>query len=995
MRKTSANNHKLKKIFYCGKQELLEIDLNQPTVSVVMSAYNRPQYVKLAIESILNQTYKDFEFIIIDDCSTDNTAAVIQEYANKDERIIFIRNSKNMDYNYNLRQGFDLAKGKYIARMDDDDISMPTRFAKQVRYLNEHQDITVLGSFINIIGNEEAKSWVNITDADELNVAMNFYNPICHPSVMIRKSFLKTHKLNYSPEELYAEEYHLWKEIILRGGKLANLSEKLINYRVHKKSVTQVSKTSKIQTETAQRVRRHLLSRFFSKKETNKIIDSVFIYPFEQNNKKKINDILEKMKKFSDIVDLSGIKKFEQRYVGQPCVMDIFFAADNNFAQHLCVAMTSILLNASSFDKHNFYILDGGISDKNKKIIDRVKKIKNCQIEYLKIDDNLFQNCPITSICQHISKQTYYRYIISDLKPELDKCLYLDADIVVDNSLNEFWNLSLDDNYAAVVEELWQFAHNEYIRKWNINQSFNAGIMLINLKKWRQDNIVQKLFTTTAELVRKNELQWQDQDVLNYTFKDKVIFVSPKFNLQQTAYFDGQHSLCSEEQMHLAKTYPTIIHYSGNIKPWQRGCKHPLWKKYYQYLKKSPYAGKYYKRKLYNKINQFIKKIYSKETQGNYSLFHFLFFKIKKISLSHIMKEVNYIHGDTYYLKEICSDIQKNLVSVRSEIEQILSIIKNLRQEFVSSDLGGDKLYDNPGEKNLIKNFLKYYRNQDKKKLFFNLIKDLDDTSINTVTITLKRLEIVDNAEYKPLDIYTPKEKLVFNDINVKYCSYILKLDEDLYNYKHYLLPKNDFEVDIFYEKYGLNFVDTSKFYNKDIIDAGAYIGDSALLLQEYTSKNIYAFEPEEASYKLLEQTIKLNGTSRIIPQKYGLSANGREYELQEDGLASSIVNVDSEKNNVQKIKTVTIDNFVRENQLEIGLIKLDVEGFEQQVLKGAEETICQQKPILLISIYHNADDFFNIKPWIESLNLGYKFKIFKPTNSAILAGMLLIAESE
>ena len=111
--------------------------------------------------------------------------------------------------------------------------------------------------------------------------------------------------------------------------------------------------------------------------------------------------------------------------------------------------------------------------------------------------------------------------------------------------------------------------------------------------------------------------------------------------------------------------------------------------------------------------------------------------------------------------------------------------------------------------------------------------------------------------------------------------------------------------------------------------------------------------------------------------------------------MASSIVNVDSEKNNVQKIKTVTIDNFVRENQLEIGLIKLDVEGFEQQVLKGAEETICQQKPILLISIYHNADDFFNIKPWIESLNLGYKFKIFKPTNSAILAGMLLIAESE
>ena len=122
---------------------------NTPKISVVMSCYNRAEYSKLAIESILNQTYKDFEFIIIDDCSTDNTADVIQEYADKDERIVFIKNKQNMDYNYNLRKGFEIAKGEYIARMDDDDISMPERFEKQVEYLDKHPEITVLGTFIH------------------------------------------------------------------------------------------------------------------------------------------------------------------------------------------------------------------------------------------------------------------------------------------------------------------------------------------------------------------------------------------------------------------------------------------------------------------------------------------------------------------------------------------------------------------------------------------------------------------------------------------------------------------------------------------------------------------------------------------------------------------------------------------------------------------------------------------------------------------------------
>ncbi len=300
-----------------------------PKISVVMSCYNRESYVRDAIESILNQTYTDFEFIIIDDCSTDKTPEIIQEYADKDNRIIFIRNQENMDYNYNLRKGFKIAKGEYIARMDDDDISLPERFEKQVSYLDQHPDITVLGTFIKTFGELEIESWITETDSDVLNVLMNFHNPMCHPSVMIRKSFLQEHDLTYSPKELYAEEYDLWKNIILNGGKLANLPEELVRYRTHKNNISQVRWN--IQQETAYRVSKQLLTRFFNDKEYKRIKDKFVMYPFECNNKKLLWQTLESMKaRNNGELSNDAIEYVKSKYCGIPSDMHIFFAKITN-----------------------------------------------------------------------------------------------------------------------------------------------------------------------------------------------------------------------------------------------------------------------------------------------------------------------------------------------------------------------------------------------------------------------------------------------------------------------------------------------------------------------------------------------------------------------------------------------------------------------------------------------------------------------------------------
>lgn len=168
----------------------------EPFISVIMACYNRQNCVAQAIESILNQTYTNFEFIIVDDHSTDNTYKIIKRYAKQDKRIIVLRNKKNNGINYyrNFNKAIALSKGKYIARMDDDDISLPQRFEKQVKYMEENPDVVVLGSKIETFPNEGG-NWCPATNGDLLQMLMPLCCPICHPSVLIRKDFLRKHKI--------------------------------------------------------------------------------------------------------------------------------------------------------------------------------------------------------------------------------------------------------------------------------------------------------------------------------------------------------------------------------------------------------------------------------------------------------------------------------------------------------------------------------------------------------------------------------------------------------------------------------------------------------------------------------------------------------------------------------------------------------------------------------------------------------------------------------
>lgn len=179
----------------------------------------------------------------------------------------------------------------------------------------------------------------------------------------------------------------------------------------------------------------------------------------------------------------------------------------------------------------------------------------------------------------------------------------------------------------------------------------------------------------------------------------------------------------------------------------------------------------------------------------------------------------------------------------------------------------------------------------------------------------------------------------------------------------------------------------------KDIIDAGAYIGDSSLAFTRLTSANVYAFEPFEESFNKMVENIKLNGVNNIVPVKASLSDMNGEEKIYLSGDNVQGITSDENFRRYDKsftIKTMTIDKYVQENDLNVGFIKVDIEGAEQRLLKGAIETIKSQKPILSLSIYHNPSDFFEIKPWIKKLDLGYNFRILKERPWTFLADTVL-----
>ena len=197
-------------------------------ISVIMPAYNAEKYIADAIESILHQTYIDFEFIIVNDGSTDKTAEVIRSY--KDKRIIFIDRDENKGLVYSLNEGIRHAKGDFIARMDADDISVANRLELQLNYLFNHPDIDICGGSYKCFGTDNRLVEI-VTEPDKISERLFRECVMAHPTIMMRSGIVYQREL-YNHDYLYAEDYELWCRLKKRGIKFGNIPEVILNYRI-------------------------------------------------------------------------------------------------------------------------------------------------------------------------------------------------------------------------------------------------------------------------------------------------------------------------------------------------------------------------------------------------------------------------------------------------------------------------------------------------------------------------------------------------------------------------------------------------------------------------------------------------------------------------------------------------------------------------------------------------------------------------------------------
>lgn len=212
------------------------MEKNIPKVSIIMPTFNGEKFIKQAIDSILKQTFTNFEFLILDGGSTDNTIQIIKNY--KDHRISLIEaEGQHLTLVDSLNLGIDLSRGEYIARMDCDDISKPDRLKKQVRFMDLNKNIGICGSWTIIFGKKIKSLSKCPIKPESIKINLLFSNPIVHPSIIMRKSLLKQHNLYYDKNYKAAEDYEFW----FRCSKyfdLANIPEPLLNYRVSNESAS-------------------------------------------------------------------------------------------------------------------------------------------------------------------------------------------------------------------------------------------------------------------------------------------------------------------------------------------------------------------------------------------------------------------------------------------------------------------------------------------------------------------------------------------------------------------------------------------------------------------------------------------------------------------------------------------------------------------------------------------------------------------------------------
>jgi len=651
--------------------------MSTPKVSVIIPVYNTEKYLRICLDSVINQTLQDIEIICINDGSTDGSLNILNEYALKDNRIKII-DKKNEGVSVARNAGIENAKGEYIMFVDADDwLNINATEILYSEIIGTDYDILNFGFYEcfdkdmrhHYVNNLIKREFEKCSIENQLALNTNCWNKL------YKTTFLKYDKLLRFPENVKTSEDGVFCILTyLHNAKFKNINKILYYYRKNNPSSVTNSCKMAIQNDLQGLKYLHNLQIFQSLASElkyaildkwlgyavwykcanrninyNKQIKTTLKYLHTLYSKKELKKLPNykkltnnKWKEFlrwafrignnptktHKIITFLGLQiKFWKKlqintgkcdYLKKSKVLSpnsetihIVFGIDDNYIQQCAVTMSSILLNTKAESNLHFYLMNTGLSEKSINNLETLKNIRPFKIEYLDVSHCDFSKFPLNR--DWISVATYYRLFLSEVMPSnVDKCIYMDCDMIAEDDLSILWNYDISNYLAGVVEDE---ASRTNIINLNLpleNNYFNAGMIVFNLRKMREFNVVER----AAEYFKNNQekIKLQDQDILNGTLNGKCLFLPLRWNINTPAYMreENNHFYTKKEE-EIAIYNPGIIHFTGEYKPWFTYSCHPLRGEYQKYLQFTNFKKDV---KDYN-IKEFWAKIYCKKKNWN------------------------------------------------------------------------------------------------------------------------------------------------------------------------------------------------------------------------------------------------------------------------------------------------------------------------------------------------------------------------------------------
>lgn len=586
---------------------------NNVMVSVVIAAYNCEDFIDQCIQSLIDQTYRNFEIICVDDGSTDSTLAKLKQYESKYD-YIHVYTQKNQYAGVARNHGMKYAKGEYLLFLDSDDFFKPDllKLTTEAAIKNNADIVVFAGQEYDCLTKEfnPCKFPVSpslfpkdktVFSSADFGEKLFQANSCLAWNKLIKTSFAKKHGIKFGNTKSSNDTVFVYTLLSL-AERITLVNEVLVNYRVNNPKSLQRSKAKHWET---------LLLAFFSlKKEmikfgtyekhkrtfVNKILQAICYYlsTIDENTQKVMISSLTN--KYFSLLDLSDIKpqyiynrNFYNKWVeiNSKNYVPIVYASNNDYVPYMSVSIQSILDNISPNTVPVFYVLiDNDFSQENCEILEKQVRNYNSEIRFIRADEYFDSN--LKSRIEHISIQTFYRLAIPTILSCYNKVIYIDGDTVVNGDISELYSTNVSDVYLAGVIAP-AFVNKKHVSRLGIDTKnyVNAGVLVINNRLLIKDK-VQEHFMKAIE----KKYDCMDQDILNVVCLGKIRNIDIKNNLM-TKYFSNYDKYT--EQWHItiddfknAMINPYIIHYADKVKPWN-DSKSPLASYFFMYSINSPF----------------------------------------------------------------------------------------------------------------------------------------------------------------------------------------------------------------------------------------------------------------------------------------------------------------------------------------------------------------------------------------------------------------------